>query len=80
MVDRSVVLLACCENRLVPVKKVTIARLEFLAAVAGARFLHNFFQARCIDIMEATLLSGSTVALGWIRQALINGRHLYVSE
>jgi hypothetical protein len=48
--------------------KVTLPRLELLAALVGARLLHYFCQATCIDITEATLWSDSTVALGWIRQ------------
>jgi len=67
-VDRNVVRLACSKNRLAPVKKVTLPRLELLAALVGARLLHYFCQATCIDITEATLWSDSTVALGWIRQ------------
>jgi len=34
--------LDCSKNRLAPVKKVTLPRLELLAAVVGARFLHYF--------------------------------------
>ena len=67
MVDRNVVRLACSKNRLAPVK-VTLPRLELLAALVGARLLNYFCRATCIDITEATLCSDSTVALGWIRQ------------
>ena len=66
--DRNVVRLAYRKNRLAPVKKVTLPRLELSAALVGARLLHCFCLATCIDITEATLLSESTVALGWIRQ------------
>jgi len=66
--QRNVVCLACSKNRLAPVKKVTLPRLQLLAALVGARLLHYFCQATCIDITEATLWSDSTVALGWICQ------------
>jgi len=66
--DRNVVRLAYSKNRLAPVKKVTLPRLELLAALVGARLLHYFCQATCVDATEATLWSDSTVALGWIRQ------------
>jgi len=66
--QQNVVRLACSKNRLAPVKKVTLPRLELLAALVGARLLHYFCQATCIDIMEAALWSDSTVALGWICQ------------
>jgi hypothetical protein len=66
--DRNVARLAYSKNRLAAVKKFTLPRLELLAALVGARLLHYFCQATCIDITEATLWSDSTVALGWIRQ------------
>ena len=66
-VDNNVVHLACSKNRLALVK-VTLPRLEILAALVGARLLRYFCQATCIDITEATLGTDSTVALGWIRQ------------
>jgi len=65
MVDNKVVPLACSKNRFAPVK-VTLPRLELLAALVGARMLHYFCQATCIDITEATLWTDSAVALGWI--------------
>jgi hypothetical protein len=68
MVDNNMVHLVCSKNRLAPVKKVTFPRLELLAVLAGARFLHYFCQATCLDITEATFWIDSTVALGWIRQ------------
>jgi hypothetical protein len=66
--DNKVVYLACSKNRLAPVKKATLPRLELLAALVGARLSHYFFQATCIEITEVTLCTDSTVALGWIRQ------------
>jgi len=69
MVDRNVVRLACSKNRLASVK-VTLPRLELLAALVGARLLHYFCQRTFIDITEATLWSDLTVVLRWIRQDL----------
>lgn len=59
--------LACSKNRLAPVKKVTLPRLELLAAMLGARLLHYFCNATAHDITQATLWTDSTVTLGWIR-------------
>ena len=53
--DRNVVRLAYSKNRLAPVKKVTLPRLELLAALVGNRLLHYFCQATCVDATEATL-------------------------
>ena len=67
-VDNIVVHLACTKNRLAPVKEVTLPRLELLATLVGARLLHYFCHATCLDITEANLWTDSTVALGLIRQ------------
>ena len=63
----SVVRLACSKTRLAPIKKVTLPRLELLAALLGARLLHYFCQATDIEIAKAILWSDSSVTLGWIR-------------
>jgi len=70
MADHNVIHIACSKNRLAPVKKVTHPQLELLAALVGARLLHYFREATCIDITEATLWADLTVALGWIHQDL----------
>ena len=59
--------LACSKNRLSPIKKVTLPRLELLAAMTGSRLLQYFCQSTGYDITKATLWSDSMVALGWIR-------------
>jgi len=46
---------ACSKNRLVPVKRITLPRLELLAALVGARLLHYFCKATGYDINEAIL-------------------------
>lgn len=51
----------------VPVKKVTLPRLELLAALMGARLLQYFCAETKICSSKAILWSDSTVALGWIR-------------
>jgi hypothetical protein len=63
----TVVRIACSKNRLVPLKKVTLPRLELIAALVGARLLNYFCKETGQDITKATLWSDSTVALGWIR-------------
>jgi len=55
VVNDNVVHLACSKNRLAPVKKVTLPRLELLAALVGARLLRYFCHATGLDITEATL-------------------------
>lgn len=59
--------LVCSKNRLAPVKKVTLPRLELLAALVGSRLLHYLCQQTGFDASKATLWSDSTITLGWIR-------------
>ena len=59
--------LACSKNRLAPVKKVTLPRLELLAALVGARLLQYFCKATGYDISQAVLWTDATVTLGWVR-------------
>jgi hypothetical protein len=59
--------LACSKNRLAPVKKITLLRLELLAALIGARLLQYFCRETGQDIRKATLWTDSTVVLSWIR-------------
>jgi hypothetical protein len=65
--DNTLVRLACSKNRLAPVKRVTLPRLELLAALVGTRLLSYFCEATGYDVNQATLWTDSTVALGWIR-------------
>jgi len=65
--DKTLVRLACSKNRLAPVKRVTLPRLELLAALVGTRLLHHFCTATDYNINQAILWSDATVALGWIR-------------
>ena len=64
--DKTRTRLACINNRLAPVKRKTLPRLELLAALVGTRLLHYFCTAG-YDINQAILWSDATVALGWIR-------------
>lgn len=59
--------LMCSKNRLAPLKRVTLPRLELLAALLGARLLRYFCQATDYPVTDATLWSDSLVTLGWIR-------------
>jgi hypothetical protein len=59
--------LACSKNRLAPVKKITLPRLELLAALVGARLLQYFCRETGMDIRNATLWTDATVVLSWIR-------------
>jgi hypothetical protein len=47
--------LACSKNKLAPVKKIILPRLELLAALIGARLLQYFYQETGLDIWDATL-------------------------
>ena len=59
--------LACSKNRLASVKKITLPRLEFLAALVGVRLLLYFCRKTGLDIKDATLWTHTTVTLSWIR-------------
>ena len=58
--------LECSKSRLAPLKRVTLPRLELIAAVVGARLLDYFCRETGLDAAKATLWTDSTVALGWI--------------
>lgn len=66
--DRNTVHLACSKNRLAPIKRVTLPRLELLGALLASRLLRYFCEATGLDPTQATLWTDSTVALGWIQQ------------
>jgi hypothetical protein len=58
--------IVCSKNRLAPLKKVTFPRLEVIAALIEAHFLHYVCKETGHEISEAILWSDSTVALRWI--------------
>jgi len=49
-----VVRLACSKNRLAPLKKITLPRLEILATLVGARLLEYLCRETGLDIRDAT--------------------------
>lgn len=57
----------CSKCRLAPIKKITLPRLELLAALIGSRLLHYFAEETDFNIAQAVLWSDSRVTLGWIR-------------
>jgi len=65
--DKTLVCLTSSKNRLAPLKKVTLPRLELLAALVGTRLLHYFCTVTSYDINQAILRSEATMDLGWIR-------------
>ena len=65
--DKTVIRLACSKNRLAPVKKTILPRLELSVALVGTRQLHYFSTATGYVINQAILWSDATLALGWIR-------------
>ena len=62
----ALVQIICSKNRLAPLKRVTLPRLELIAALVGARLLNYLCKETGHDTTRATLWSDSTVALGWI--------------
>jgi hypothetical protein len=65
--DKTRIRLVCSKSRLEPVKRVTLTRLELLAALVGERLLHCFCILTGYDIAQAILCTNATVALGWIQ-------------
>ena len=65
--NKTLTSLACSNNRLAPVKRITLPLLKLLAALVGMRPLHYFCTATGYDINHAILWSDVTVTLGWIR-------------
>lgn len=59
--------LICSRNKLAPVKKVTLPRLELLAALLGARLLQYFCRETKMKSYTTILWSDSTVVLSWIK-------------
>ncbi|XP_042902562.1 uncharacterized protein [Parasteatoda tepidariorum] len=59
--------LICSRNKLAPIKRVTLPRLELLAALLGARLLRYFCRETNMNSHTAILWSDSTVALSWIK-------------
>ncbi|XP_071043089.1 uncharacterized protein [Parasteatoda tepidariorum] len=59
--------MVCSRNRLSPLKRITLTRLELLAALLSARLLHYFCTETKLDRNAATLWTDSTVALNWIQ-------------
>jgi len=53
----TLVRIVCSKNRLDPLKKITLPKLELIAALIGARLLHNFCKEMGNDIAEAILLA-----------------------
>ena len=64
--NKTLTRLACSKNRLAPIKRITLPRLELLAALVVTRPLHYFCTATGYDINQAILWSEATVTLGWI--------------
>jgi hypothetical protein len=65
--DRVRVQLVSSKNRLAPVK-VTLPRLELLAALTGARLLRYYCRETGFHSQAATVWTDSMVILGWIRE------------
>ncbi|GFT83767.1 integrase catalytic domain-containing protein [Nephila pilipes] len=65
--SQSNVHIVCSQNRLAPIKKVTLPRLELLAALMGTRLLKYFCKEVDIQPSAATLWTDSKITLSWIR-------------
>ena len=62
------VLLICSKASLAPIKRVTLPRLELLAALVATRLLRYFCQATDYNIFKAFLWSDSAITLAWNRR------------
>ncbi|GFT00582.1 reverse transcriptase domain-containing protein [Nephila pilipes] len=60
--------LICSRNKLDPVKKVTLPRLELLVALLGPRLLEYFCRETNMHSYTAILCNDSTVDLSWIKE------------
>jgi len=68
IIDKAVtVRLICSKAILALIKRVTLPRLELLAALVATRLLRYFCQANECVISKATLWCDSAIALIWIR-------------
>jgi len=68
IVDNAVtVRLICSKARLAPINRITLPRLELLAALVATRLLRYLCQATDCDIYKAILWSDSAITLAWIR-------------
>jgi hypothetical protein len=67
--------LLCSKNRLAPVKRVTLPRLELLGALLGSRLLRYLHEATNVDVRNAIPWTDSTVTLGWIRHDPSRWKH-----
>ncbi|XP_023243823.1 uncharacterized protein LOC111641822 [Centruroides sculpturatus] len=59
--------LLCSKARLAPIKRVTLPRLELLAALVGCRLLKYITTETNLQRESAVLWSDAKVILGWIR-------------
>ncbi|XP_015915016.2 uncharacterized protein [Parasteatoda tepidariorum] len=59
--------LLCSKSRIAPIKKLTIPRLELLAAELMSKFLQKLLKALQMDIQNFYLWLDSTITLAWIR-------------
>ena len=65
--DTFTIQLICSKARLAPIKRVTLPRLELLAAQVATHLLRYFCQASNCDISKAILWSDSAITLACIR-------------
>jgi hypothetical protein len=59
--------LVISKSRVVPLKKVTLPRLELLSCLVGARLLKYVMKELCLGETQYVCWSDSLVALSWIR-------------
>ncbi|GBM39265.1 hypothetical protein AVEN_140316-1 [Araneus ventricosus] len=60
--------LLAAKSRVSPVKTITILRLEFLAAMVGARLWRSVLRALQWDNVKQNYWTDSTTVLGWIQR------------
>ncbi|GFW81638.1 integrase catalytic domain-containing protein [Trichonephila clavipes] len=66
--SRVSVILVRAKSRVVPLKLLSIPRLELMACCVGARLVNSILKALNMPDLKATLWSDSTTALWWIKE------------
>lgn len=67
VVSKGKSMLACSKTRVVPLKQVSLPRLELMAAVLGTNLYQQFLSHVARPPVRATFLSDSQITLAWLK-------------